>query len=170
MNKDLTKLKTTEELTRSVQSVSSHVIWKIETFIEEVTRSKKHCTQDNGTLVPFKVVTLVPHIVFPFAISCPIIFLNLIHGLKSLPFQRWFWFWEKPEVTGCQIWVVGLLSHLWDLMFHKKTAWDVMHEQVCCHDEAANHQLPIAVTFWIIPIVSTEECSSLTQNSMYKIR
>ena len=29
---------------RSVQKVSSHVIWKIETFIEEDTRFKKHCT------------------------------------------------------------------------------------------------------------------------------
>ena len=29
------------------------------------------------------------------------IFLNLTDGLKSLPFQRWFSFWEKPEVTGC---------------------------------------------------------------------
>ena len=43
-------------------------------------------------------------------------------------------------------------------------AWNVMHEQVCCHDEAANHQLSIATAFWIIWIVSTEECSSLMQN------
>ena len=30
--------------TSSVHKVSSHVIWKIETFIEEDTRYKKHCT------------------------------------------------------------------------------------------------------------------------------
>ena len=24
-----------------------------------------------------------------------------------------------------------------------------MHEQACCHGEAANHQLPIAVALWI---------------------
>ena len=42
-----------------------------------------------------------------------------------------------------------------------------MHEQVYHHDDkAANHQLPIALTFWIIQIVSVEECSSLTQNLM----
>ena len=29
---------------KSVQKVSSHVLWKIETFIEEDTRYKKHCT------------------------------------------------------------------------------------------------------------------------------
>ena len=41
-----------------------------------------------------------------------------------------------------------------------------MHEWVHCHDEAANHQLPIAVAFWVIQIVSVEERSSLTQNLM----
>ena len=41
-----------------------------------------------------------------------------------------------------------------------------MHEQVHCCDEAANHQLPIAVAFWITRIVSMEECSSLRQNLM----
>ena len=40
----------------------------------------------------------------------------------------------------------------------------MIHEQLHCRDEAANHQLPIAVAFWIIWIVSVEECSSLTQN------
>ena len=40
------------------------------------------------------------------------------------------------------------------------------HEWAPCHDEAANHQLPSAAAFWIIRIVSREECSSLTQNLM----
>ena len=48
----------------------------------------------------------------------------------------------------------------------KNSPQDVMHEQGRCHDEAANHQLPIAPAFWIIQIVSTEECSGLTQNLM----
>ena len=42
-----------------------------------------------------------------------------------------------------------------------------MHERAHCHDEAANHQLPIAAAFWIIRIVSTEERSSLMQKMMY---
>ena len=46
---------------------------KIETFIEEDTRYKKHCTQDNDTLVLFKVGILGPHTVLPVAISCPIV-------------------------------------------------------------------------------------------------
>ena len=41
----------------SVQKVSSHAIWKIETFTEEDTRYKQHCTQDNEASVPFKVGT-----------------------------------------------------------------------------------------------------------------
>ena len=41
-----------------------------------------------------------------------------------------------------------------------------MHEWAHCRDEAANNQLPTAAAFWIIQIVSTEECSSLTQNLM----
>ena len=50
-------------------------------------------------------------------------------------------------------------------MFHQKLcmrfdAWVVYY----C--EAANHQLPIAVAFWIIWIVSVEECSRLMQNLM----
>ena len=42
----------------------------------------------------------------------------------------------------------------------------MMHEQACCHDEAVNHQLPIATAFCIIQIVSVEECSSVMQNLM----
>ena len=41
-----------------------------------------------------------------------------------------------------------------------------MHEQTRCYDEAANHQLPIAVAFCVIRIVSMEEYSSLKQNWM----
>ena len=37
----------------------------------------------------------------------------------------------------------------------------MMHERAHYHDEAVNHQLPIAAAFWIIWIVSVEECSRL---------
>ena len=52
------------------------------------------------------------------------------------------------------------------MFFPKESAWDVMHERVHCHDEAANYQLPTAATFWVVQIVSAEEWSSLTQNLM----
>ena len=38
------------------------------------------------------------------------IFLNLINSLKSFLLERWFWFWEKLEVQGLQMWAVGGLS------------------------------------------------------------
>ena len=41
------------------------------------------------------------------------IFLNDIYGLKFLSFQRWFWFWEKSEVSGHQILSVEGLSLTW---------------------------------------------------------
>ena len=53
----------------SVQKVSSHVIWEIETFIEEDTRNIVQRTMMPQSL---KVVTLGPHKVLPVAISCPI--------------------------------------------------------------------------------------------------
>ena len=149
---------------RSVQKVSSHVIWKIETFIEEDTRYKKHCTQDNDASVPFKVGTLGPHTVLPITISCPVI-LSWISSMvwNLFSFKGDFSFGEKPEVTGHQTMAIGRLSHLGDLMFHQKTTGDVMHEQACCHDEAAP---PVAAAFCIIPIVYSEECSTLMQNLM----
>ena len=52
----------------------------------------------------------------------------------------------------------------WLDVFPKTSAWHVMREEVHCHDEAATHQLPTASAFWIMWIVSMEECSSLTQN------
>ena len=54
----------------------------------------------------------------------------------------------------------------WFDVLPNKPAPDVMHERVHCCDEAANHQLPIAVAFWIIQIVPAGECSNLTQNLM----
>ena len=68
------------------------------------------------------------------------IFLNLTDGLKSLFCQRWFYFWEKPEVAGCQIWAVRGLSHLGDLMFHQKT----LHEMQCVSGRGWSCQSPVA--------------------------
>ena len=123
---------------RSVQKVSSHVLWKIETSMEEDTRHKKRCTWDNDASVLVKVGTLGPHTVLPIAVSCPIIFSWIsLQGAKSGLYGGW--------VT----WVI--------CCFAGNSAWDLMHKQACCHDEAANHQLPIAAAFWIIWIVSTDE-------------
>ena len=78
------------------------------------------------------------------------------------PFKGDFSFGKSQKSQGAK----SGLSHLGDLMFCQKTARDVMHEQACCRDEAASHQLPIVAASWIIQIVSVKECSSLTQNLM----
>ena len=67
------------------------------------------------------------------------IFLNLIDSLKSIPFQRWFYFGEKPEVTGHPIWAVEGLNHLGDLKFWQKT----LHETWCMNGCIVVMKLPI---------------------------
>ena len=68
----------------------------------------------------------------------------------------------RVRSLGCR----GPESPGWFDVSPKSSAWDVMHEGAYRHDESANHHLPIATTFWITQMVSTEECSSLTQNIM----
>ena len=130
-------------------------------------RYKKQCTQDNNASVPFKVGTLGPRMVLPIAISC------LSYFPES---HRWSEIFSLSKV----ILVLGKARRHrapnldfrgaefpgWFDVSPKSSARDVMLEQVLCSDEAANHQWPIAVVFWIIWIVSAEECSSLTQNLM----
>ena len=66
---------------------------------------------------------------------------------------------------GCR----GAESPGWFDVSPKNSTWNVMHEWAHSHDKAANHQFPIAVAFWIIWIVSMEECSSLMQNLMQSL-
>ena len=63
------------------------------------------------------------------------------------PFRGDFNLEKSQKSQGTKSRLLGVLSHLDDLMFHKKTAQDVMYEQACCCDEAANHQLPVAVAY-----------------------
>ena len=131
------------------------------------SRHNKHCTWDNDASVPFKVVTLGPHTVFNSPSAAPSYF----------PESHW---WSEICSLSKVILVLGKARRFrapnlgssgaespgcFDVL-EKNSAQDIMHEQMYCCDEAANHQLPIAVAFWIIQIVIVEECSSLTQNFM----
>ena len=82
------------------------------------------------------------------------------------PFKGGFSFVKSQKLLGIKSGVQGANSRGWFHVLPKNSAQDVMHEQARCHDEATNHQLPMAVAFWIIWIVSVEECSSFTQNFM----
>ena len=69
---------------------------------------------------------------------------------------------HRAPNLGCR----GTESPGWFDVSPKNSAPDVRREQECCCDEATHHHLPIAVAFWIILIVSAEECSSSVQNLM----
>ena len=152
---------------RSVQKASNYVIWKIETFTEEDTRYKKHCTQDSDTLAPFKIDTLGPHTVLPVT----------IRGMSYFPSSRQ---WSEISSFSKVTLVLGKVrSHRapsvgcsraespgrFDVS-PENSARDMMHKQAHCCDEAAHHHLSTVPAFRIIWIVSVEECSSLMQNLM----
>ena len=102
------------------------------------------------------------------AISCPIIFSWISSTFWNLfPFKGDFSFGKSQSRRAPDLGCRGAESPEWFDVSPKTSAQDVMCERPRCHDEAASHQLPIAVAFWIIWIVSVEECSSLTQNLMH---
>ena len=84
---------------------------------------------------------------------------------RLFPLKGDFSLGKSQKLQGTKSGLLGGLSHLGDLMFAKNSAWDVMREQAGC-DEAANLQLLVAAAFWVIQIVSVEECSGLMKNSM----
>ena len=108
-------------MTRSVQKVSSHVLWKNRDV--HWRRHKKHSTQDNDTSVPFKVGTLGPYTVLPVAISCLVIFSWISLAVWNLfLFKGDFSFGKSLKSQGTKSGLQGAVSHLGDLMFHKKNS------------------------------------------------
>ena len=88
------------------------------------------------------------------------IFLNLIDGPKTSSLSNVILVLVKARSCrvpnlGCR----GFESPGWFGDSPINSPRDMMHEWVCCRDEA--------IAFWIIWIVSAEECSSLTQNLMH---
>ena len=150
---------------RSVQKVSSHALWKRETFIEEDTRYKKHCTQDNDASVPFKVDTLGPHTILPVSISCPVVFSwisLMVWNLFPLKGDFSFGNSQKSQGAKCGLWWGWVTCGVWcftKTLCRRHDAWAGTLSWWSC-------QLPVAHSNWVIRIVSTEECSSLMQNLM----
>ena len=150
---------------RSVQKVSSHILWKIETFIEKDKRNIVHRTMTPQSPSKYAPWDLTQFSQLPSA------------TLSCFPESH-----QQSEISSLsQVILVlgkarshrvpnlgwrGNVSSGWFDVSPKSCAWDVMHKGACCRDEAANHQLPTAVVFSIIPVVSVGECSSLTQHLM----
>ena len=123
-----------------MQEVSNHVIWKIETFIEEYTRYKKHCTSDNDASVSVKVGMGGPHTVLPITISCPVMFSwNSSMIWNIFPFKGDFNFRENQKSQGTKSGLLGGLSHLGYLMFCKNT----LHKMWCMSRNVVMVKLPI---------------------------
>ena len=129
----------------SVQKVSSHVLWKIEIFIEGDTRHKKHCTQDYDTLASFKVGTLGLHTVLPVVIFCPSYFPESHQQSEMSSLSKVILVLGKSrshrvQNLSCRCsWVTWCFTKK---LCRRHDAW-AAH----CRDEAASHQLPIALAF-----------------------
>ena len=107
-------------------------------------RYKKNHTQDNDTLVPFKVDTLGPHIVLPITIGCPVVSSWISLMVWNLLLFKVILVLGKagrhrvPNL-GCR----GVES-LANVIFHKK-----LHKMWCMSGHTVmmklpNHQLPIS--------------------------
>ena len=109
-----------------VQEVSSNIVGKILTFIEEDIRYKKHCTLDNDSSVPFKIGPLGPHTVLPIAISCPIV-CSWISKSEISSFSKVILVLGKAKSfrvpnQGCR----GAESPGWFYVLPNNSAWDMM--------------------------------------------
>ena len=144
--------------TSPVQKVSSLVIWKIETFTEEDRRYRKHCTQDNDTSIPFKAapwdLTRFSHSPSPASSYFPEChqrseISSLLEVILVLGKPRS----HRAPNLGCR----GTESPGWLHVSPKNSEQDMRHVQTHCCDEAASHQLPIAVAIFIILHLSTNK-------------
>ena len=137
-----------------ILEVSCYVIWKTETFIEEDIRNIVHRTmmpQSPSKWAPWDLTQ-----VSQSSSAAPLYFpeshwWSEISSLPKVILVLGKARSHRAPNLGCK----GTESCGW-FDVSQKTARDMMHEQVCCCDEAANHQLPIVVNFWIIQIVHTE--------------
>ena len=152
--------------TRPVQNVSSYVIWKIEAFIEE---DKDELYRGQWHLSPLQSWHLGTSHSSPNRHQLPCcVFLKFQEIEISISVWNFFPFkvilvLGKPRSLMVPSLGWAVLSPGWFDVSPKNSARDVLHEWARC-DKAANHQLPRAAAFWIIPGVSMEGCSSLMQN------
>ena len=82
----------------------------------------------------------------PVIINCPIIFSWISSMVWNLfPFKGGFSFGKSQKSQATNLVCSGAESPGWFNVSQKNSSWDMMHVCAHCHDEAANHQLPIVV-------------------------
>ena len=129
---------------RSVQKASRHVIWKIETFIEEDTRYRKHYTWDNDTSVPFTVGTSGPHTVLLIAISCLVVFSWISSMVWNLfPLKGDFSFVKNWKLQGTKsgLWGGWVTWEIWCFtkkLCTRRDAWAGALSWCSCQSPAAH--------------------------------
>ena len=103
-----------------------------ETFTEEDTRYKKHCTQDNDTSIPFKASTLGPHTVLHRPSASPSHFPEFHRWAEISSFSKVILVWGKARSLrapnlGCR----GAESPGWFDVSPKNSIGDMMYGRVC---------------------------------------
>ena len=171
-----------------VQKVSSHAIWKRDIYWR---RYKKHCTQDNDTSILFKVGILGPHTVLPASLAtatrcsfCSGSWSHRINFAMTCFMPRTclkilgtvFFGIPRSASSSCTVSHQSLLiaaGHIQhsQVFFIMRAFQNVDHFQqnLTILEAFVPHVICTALialslkAFWIIWIVSVEECSSLTQ-------
>ena len=138
----------------------SYYLWKIETFIEEDTRNTVVRTMTPQSPAK-KALWDLPQ--FSQSPSAALSYFPESHGWSEISSLSILVLGKARSHRVPNLGCSGADSPGWFDVLPKNSAGDLMHEQLRYHDEAANHQSAITVAFWIIWIVSMEECSSLTQ-------
>ena len=149
---------------RSVQKVSSHVIWKRHLLkkIQETLyigqwhfsplQSRHLGTSHSSPCISSTVQNILQNPLLESPSATLSVFPEF-YLWSEISFSKVILFWGKARSCkvpnlGCR----GAESPGWFDVLPKNSARDVIHEQAHCHDEAANYQLPIAVAIFIVCI------------------
>ena len=116
--------------TRSVQKVSSHIIWKLETFIEEGTRNTVHRTMMFGILIIAILTGVRWHLIV--VLICSSLCLVMLSIFSCTCWLSVYFLWKKSLsrsfFSSIFNWITCffILSCLSSYIF-----WILTHYQIC---------------------------------------
>ena len=158
---------------RYAQKVSSHVLWKIERFwrrreIQETLyigqwhlsrfQSGHLGTSHSSPSVSSTVQNPLQNPLLESPLAALSYFSESYQWSEISSFLTLILVLGKPRSHRApNLGFRGAESPGWFNVLPKNSAWNMIHEQAHCHDEAANHQLPIAVAIFIVLHLSTNK-------------